>query len=231
MSERLPLVMLTVGLTTLGCEDPDAPARGSLSVAVDAKVFQELVTSDGWAMRLDGVYTSVRGLQLGNFSSASAQSFDLSAVPQTLGEARLAVGRYSAAQFTVERLQVVGSAEKDGVVKRFDWSLEDALRHEACANETVVTASGTAELRLSVDPAQLFRASLADRHRLLFQPIAEADRNEDGEVEGDELWEQDVGSYEADVRRSVATVWELIEALSAQAVLVDGHASCKVTRE
>lgn len=223
MRTALTSFSLAVALASIACGEGGEPSheRGTLSVTMRAELG-ELTTKDGWTLQFDSMSASVRGLTLGSLSASEPQPLALSdGAEQTLGQARVQSGSYGNAHFTVERVELAGSANKDGVQLSFDWQFEAPTHYVRCGEPTRVPADGQGTLRVSLEPAQLFRSSLVADEPLSFQAIADADSG-DLEVVGDELWSADVGNYELGSQRNVSSLWEFIEALVPQLATVAG---------
>jgi hypothetical protein len=88
----------------------------------------------------------------------------------------------------------IGAGTRGSVTKRFDWIFRRSYEIMNCELEgggfstTVELTEGAAsELRIEARPEELFRASPDDSAELVFQPIADADADADGNVTLDEL--------------------------------------------
>lgn len=89
-----------------------------------------------------------------------------------------------------DRLHVRGSAERDGVVKTFDWRIEDPIEFHACLSgygdgagpvALSLESGGSPELRLSIRGEGLFE-SPSQPSMTLFDLVAAADFDGDGEI-------------------------------------------------
>lgn len=164
--------------------------------------------SDGWSVTFDRFLVSLRDIRLAGRSVAAAQ-VDLvtpsAGRGQVLDTFRVDEGDYAGASFTIERLEVEGTAIKaagtaDEATKSFAWTFEEVVAYEDCDTEIKVSADHTSEFQITIHADHLFRDSLvAEEPALVFQPFADADsdRNADGVIETDgELWEAGIGSLD-----------------------------------
>lgn len=233
---RLNPLALPLFALLCACGDDDPPSQGTLRVVVRAEPTSfALTTSDDWEVQFEKLAVSVREVKLAGLALSNSRELDFTAAPGTvleLGEGMVSSGQHTHAAFTMERLVIAGTASKEGVSKHFDWQLEQPTEYVRCANQTRVAADESATLTLVVEPGQLFRNSIASAEpTLLFQAVADADRNDDGEVEGDELWEvPPIAGFDLGDERRISTFWEYMEALVKRVGHVDDDVQCEVER-
>lgn len=89
---------------------------------------------------------------------------------------------------------IIGASARGGVKKSFRWAFRTSYRFTDCEAfgggylTSVELAEGASrQIALEARPRELFRAQADDEAKLLFQPIADADANGDGDVTLDEL--------------------------------------------
>ena len=139
-------------------------------------------------------------------------------------------------------LLALGRGERDGVKKRFQWVFRRTYEIEECdaadgglANVVQFSGGVASVLDLEVRGEELFRQAPSDEAAFAFDPIAEADADEDGEITLAELTEVEVAFDETMLPEGLppeafpATLADLVyEHLLARVVRVAGGGSCQV---
>jgi hypothetical protein len=135
-------------------------------------------------------------------------------------------GEHREPSFTIARVEIEGAAEKDGVEKKFSWVFDSPTNYADCDTSTLVGASQNATLQITVHADHLFYDSLVSQEpQLLFQPLADADTDEDGVLTKAELAEADIGAYDPG-NEKVNDLWSWLVAQHRTLGHVDGEGHC-----
>lgn len=231
----LPLSALL--LTACGGGDDDEPAgKGNISVRAYGESFIEDgipsdAVDDGWAIEFSRFDVTFRDVVVAGVALDDPDTLDLSVASDEsgheLGIISVAARAHAQPAFTIEQAEVVGSAELDGVVKTFHWVFEAPTNYEHCETTTTVKEGETATFQITVHADHLFYDSLvSEEPQLLFQPIADADTDEDGEVTQAELAARDIGAYDPG-NEDIDDLWSFVLAQQRTLGHVDGEGHCE----
>jgi len=192
------------------------------------------VMDDGWAIAFERFEVTVREVTVGGEALGGTYVVDLSEASdgegQELGALELAGGEYTEHSFVLERMEVDGSAEKEGATKSFSWVFERPVAYDECEATTTVVDGGVATFQITVHADHLFYDSLvAEQPQLLFQPLADADSDGDGQIEEVELMGTDIGAYDPGSAGGIDDLWAFLQAQVTTLGHVDGEGHCHAT--
>jgi len=227
--------LTTVAALLSGC----ASASGSVTaVAYGEEFIEEGIPADsvddGWAIHFDRYAVTISAVTIGGSTLEDTETVDLTEPSdgqgQELGTLELPPGDYTDSSFVIQRVEVEGSGEKDGETKTFSWVFDQAIAYGDCDTTTEVTSGEAARFQVTVHADHLFYDSLVSEHpQLLFQPLANADADGDGEIEAAELWETDIGAYDPGSAGGIDDLWTFLEAQARTLGHVDGEGHCHAT--
>ncbi|RDV36458.1 hypothetical protein DV096_18565 [Bradymonadaceae bacterium TMQ3] len=220
------------------CGESDAQSpdgQGMLNIFVYGEDFVEEgipadAMSDGWAIAFDRFQVEVTSVTVGaaNFSDVTT----IEIAPPTggeghqLGELSVDAGTYESVDYALGTIRVGGSAEKEGVTKTFDWTFEVPTTYGECHTTVTVAADQASRLELTIHADHLFYDSLVSEDpALVFDPLAAADTNEDGNISKEELEAALVGTLDVG-NEEIADLWSWLEAQVATLGHIDGEGHC-----
>ena len=215
----------------LGCGSDE----GELEVRAWGQDFIEVgipadALSDGWAIEFSRFEVSFASITIAGQSIADPEPIDLAqpsdGAGQLLGRVTVAAGSYDDAAFEVGRMQVEGSASKDGVSKSFAWTFPLIVFYSECETSTEVPGGGTGELQITVHADHLFHDSLiAEQPALRFDALAAADGDGDDVITMQELAAAELGAYDPG-NVEVESLAGFLEILATTTIHADGEAHC-----
>lgn len=232
----LPLALL---LTACGDDDTNGnPSEGTGMIVVSAygeSFIEEGIpadeVNDGWEIAFDRFEVAVRDIRVAGVELPDPASVDLAESSNDAGHEldRISVpaGTHREPSFTIARVEIEGSAERDGTVKSFHWTLEEPTRYSHCETSTSVRKDGDASFQITVHADHLFYDSLvSEEPQLLFDAFAAADANDDGEVTRAELAARDIGDYDPG-NEDIDDLWSWLVAQHRTLGHVDGEGHCE----
>jgi hypothetical protein len=227
-------------LTACGSDGDGAATEGTGTIAV--RVYGEAFiehgipaeeVDDGWSIVFDRFEVAVHGVRV---AGAALSAEDLPRVDlavesagagHELGRVEVPAGRYHQPSFTIAHVEVVGSAERRGVVKTFDWTFAEPTSYSHCETSTSVEPDGESTFQITVHADHLFYDSLvAEEPRLSFGALAAADGNGDGKLDRAELEARDIGDYDPG-NEDVNDLWSWLVAQTRTLGHVDGEGHCE----
>ena len=191
---------------------------------------------DGWSVTFDRFSVRVRNIHIGDISMEADGTKDLTKASdgegQELGVAEAPVGELVDSGYTIGRMVVSGRAKKGKVEKTFNWAFDGPTRYEECEPKTNVESGEVATFQITIHADHLFADSLvSEEPKLLFQPLADADLDDDGEITEEELAKVDIGAYDPGSEGGVDDLWTWLVRLSATVGHADGEGHCHVHDE
>ena len=227
-------VWLTVILAACG-----STGEGQLRTTVYGESFIEdgipaEEMGDRWSVTFDRFEVTIDDVAVGGVAMPSAEPIDLSVSSggggHLIATATVPEGSLSGARFVIVRADVRGAAEKDGVAKTFAWSFDQPTAYTNCASTTSVVRDGVATFEITVHADHLFYDSLvAEEPQVLFQALADADADQDGEITQGELQVAGIGGYDPG-NQDVADLWSWLVAQYQTVGHVDGEGHCDSRR-
>lgn len=218
-----------------GCSD-DPTGRGDVTVTVYGEAFIEAgipaeAMADGWAVTFDRFVVTVDDVVVGGVAATNSASPDLAVATGGAGHpiASLSVpeGKHTGARFALSRIELAGSASKDGVTKRFEWAFDQPTRFTGCETTTTVADGGQATFEITVHADHFFYDSLvSEAPAVVFQALADADADGDGDITQAELEAADIGGYDPGSAGGVGSLWAWLVAQSQSVGHVDGEGHC-----
>lgn len=238
----LKSLLRTLPLSTLllsACGGDDEPAgTGTISVRAYGESFVEdgipaEEMSDGWAVEFSRFDVTFRDIVVADVALDDPASVDLAVssdgAGHELGTVSAEARAHAEPTFTIARVEVDGSAERDGVTKTFNWVFDGLTRYEQCETTTAVQDGDIATFQITVHADHFFFDSLvSEEPELSFQPIADADADADGEVTQAELAARDIGSYDPG-NEDISDLWSWLVAQYRNLGHVDGEGHCEAT--
>jgi hypothetical protein len=126
---------------------------------------------------------------------------------------------------------VEGAATKGGETVSFSWAFETDTHYVDCQSTAELLEGRAASSQLTIHADHLFYDDLdSPTPNVAFDLIAGADRNADGEVTADELWETDItglARYQVG-SRDVTDLWSFIEVQTSTVGHIDGEGHCEL---
>lgn len=232
------LLALPLALTLpAGCSN-DAGGTSTVDVRVYGESFIEDGIpaddmSDDWAVEFSRFDVELRGIVVAGKALSDPQSIDLSVGSDGKGHevGTLTVDTRGDGEprFTIARVEVEGSAEQGSDTKTFSWVFDSPTRYEQCETTTQVQKNGAAKFQITVHADHFFYDSLvAADPQLLFQPLADADTDDDGEITEAELGAADIGGHDPG-NEDIDDLWTWLIAQSRTLGHVDGEGHCEAT--
>lgn len=231
----LLLCSLGLSLALLGC----GSASGTVNVSAYGEEFIEEGipagdVDDGWNIEFSRFEVTFSAVTVGGARLEDAITVDLSEASdgegQELGTLEVAAGEHEESSFIIERVEVSGSASRDDEEKSFAWVFEGAVAYHECETTTPVVSGEAATFQVTVHADHLFYDSLvAEEPQLLFQPLSDADADDDGEITQEELEDTDIGAYDPGSAGDVNDLWTFLNAQIATLGHVDGEGHCHAT--
>lgn len=241
MTSKTLFIYLTLTLSlsaVMACgDDEDA---GGEEGTVHVKVYGEEFIEDGisaemmdddWAVQFDHFDIEINEVNVGGVDIPTSNAVDIAAASDgsghTLASANIPVGSHGAPGFNIQSVTMAGSATKDDVTKTFELTFDNATHYTDCDTTTTVSADADATVQITIHADHLFHDSLvADSPQVLFQAIADADTDENGEVTQAELEAADIGSYDPGSEGGVDSLWAFLVAQSKTIGHIDGEGHC-----
>jgi hypothetical protein len=230
MVSRTPALFLASSLA-IGCADEateiEVRAWGEhVEGGIAAEAF-----SDGWAVEFSRFEVTLRSISIAGQELADPEPLELSQPSggqgQLVGRVAVPAGDYDDGAFAIERMEVEGSASKDGVSKSFAWSFPLIVYYSACETSTTVPAGGVGTFQISVHPDHLFHDSLvAEQPAVRFDALAAADSDGDDVITMQELSAAGLGDYDASDIPDVENLAAFVGILATTTIHVDGEQHC-----
>lgn len=232
------ILTLCVGaLSACGDDDKDEnKGEGTVKVTVWGEDYIEKgipadEMDDGWAVQFDKFVVTVSDVEVGGVAIATPEPLDIAGDSDgkghALGEGTVPAGSHSAPSFAVKKINLAGKATLDGVTKRFDWTFDQSTHYAECETTTVVPADGEATFQITLHADHLFGNSLVSHDpEVLFQALADADSDENGEITRAELEAADIGAYDPGNDSGIDNLWKFLVAQSQSLGHVDGEGHC-----
>jgi hypothetical protein len=225
-------------LSACASDDEPAAGKGSISVRAYGESFIEHGipaedVGDGWSIAFTRFEVTVRDLQVAGVKLEDRAVVDLAVESagegHVLASAQVAAGAHREPSFTIERVEVEGAAKRDGTTKSFDWTFSEPTHYSQCETTTSVEPDGDATFQITVHADHLFYDSLvAEEPQLLFDALAAADRDDDGEVTRAELEARDIGDYDPG-NEDADDLWSWLVAQHRTLGHVDGEGHCQAS--
>lgn len=238
--EALKRAFPLVTLALVSCSDGEK-GEGSVVVSAYGESFIEegipaSEISDGWQVHFDRFEVSFAAISVGGRTLHGGGPIDLAEASrgegQELGALLLPSGNYTQSSFVIERMEVEGSASREGQTKTFHWIFDEATAYADCETITSVAEGETSSFQLTVHADHLFSDSLvASAPELLFGPLAESDEDGDGAITQRELARQDIGAYDPGNEDGIDDLWAWLSAQAKTLGHVDGEGHCHVATE
>lgn len=243
MNSKSLFLYLTLALTLgtlVACGDDDdddsATGEGTVNVKVYGEDYIEKgipadEMDDGWAITFDKFDISIDELKVGGVKITTPDSLDIAGETDGSGHAlasgTVPAGEHSGPGYSVNRIEMAGSATKDEVTKTFDLTFDAATHYSDCDTTTKVTDGGESNLELTIHADHLFGDSLVSHEpNVVFQALADADADDDGEITQAELEAADIGSYDPGSEGGVDNLWDFLVAQSQTLGHIDGEGHC-----
>ena len=235
----LIFILLPLTLTTfVACGDEDASDAGEGSVTVNVygeEFIEEGIPADamqdGWAIHFDSFVISIDEVEVGGVAIDTPESVDLASDSagngHLLASATVPAGDHGGPGYAVTRIDLTGSATKEGITKTFAWTFDSATHYTDCETTTKVAKDEVATFEITIHADHLFSDSLVSHDPALrFQALADADTDDDGEITRAELEAADLGSYDPGSDGHVENLWAFLSAQSKSLGHADGEAHC-----
>lgn len=233
----LALSLSLAAITACGDDDDNTNVEeGTLTVKVYGEEFIEDgipadQMDDGWAVSFDHFVVSIDQVNVGGVSIPTPDPIDIvgqtSGSGHTLATASVPVGTHDKPSYAITRIKLAGTATKGDVTKAFDFKFEETTHYADCETSTTVEDDANATFEITVHADHLFADSLvSETPRLVFQALADADADDDGNITQAELEAADLGSYDPGSQGGIDNLWAFLSAQSQSVGHVDGEGHC-----
>lgn len=232
----LAIAALAVAPTLLAACGDDPAGRGDVAVTVYGEDFIELgipasEVEDGWSVTFDSFDITVSDIQVADGTIAGPVTLEISEPTEGAGHAvgvvEVDAGSHTGHAFTIDRVELSGSATRDDVTKTFDWVFDAPVRYTACETTTVVSDGGEAAFQITIHADHYFYDSIVSSEpTLVFDELADADVDEDGVITQAELEAADPGALDTGSSGDIDTLWAYLVALNQTLGHVDGEGHC-----
>ena len=229
------VVCCALGFAACG-DETDADGQGDVTVTVYGEDFIELgipadEMADGWSVSFDRFVVNVDDVVVGGVTIPSPDPIDISVetsgAGHSIASAVVPAGDHTNSSFAITRVELSGSASKDGVTKTFDWVFDQTTRYSACETTTKVSDGGDATFQITVHADHFFYDSLvSEEPQVVFQALADADADGDGALTQAELEATDIGAYDPGSAGDVNDLWAWLIAQGHTLGHVDGEGHC-----
>jgi hypothetical protein len=232
----LPLALSA--LTGCGSDDEAAKDRGTgmISVRVYGESFIEDgipadAMNDGWSVEFSRFDVTLADVEVAGAALSNPEPVGVhepsSGEGHEIGTVSANVGPHDKPRFSIARIDAEGSAAKDGATKTFSWTFDTPTHYSSCATTTDVRKGETATFQITIHADHLFYDSLvSEEPQLLFQSLADADADDDGEITAEELGETDIGFYDPG-NEKISDLWSFLVAQHRTLGHVDGEGHCE----
>jgi hypothetical protein len=237
-SPQLALLIPTLLLAACAADDEGDTAQGNVTLTVYGEDFIEAgipvsEMSDGWAVEFEKFVVTVRNVQVAGVILATPASVDLAEASNgdghEIGSLPVRNGDHTDASFSITSVEIEGSAVKDDSIKNFAWSFESPTQYENCETTTTVEEGESATFQITVHADHLFYDSLvSEEPALVFQPLADADADGDGEITQSELESSGIGAFDPG-NVDIADLWAWLVAQHRTLGHVDGEGHCEAS--
>ena len=180
--------------------------EGTIALTIYGESFIEdgipaSAVGDGWGLKFSRFDVSIEDVIIAGENVSVPASVDLLQPSfgkgQELASVLLPAGEYAQTSFVIARVEVAGTATKGTETKSFSWVFDEPTHYSECDPITSVVEGGTTIFQITVHADHLLYDSLvSDLPQLLFQALADADTDEDGDITQAELAVTDIGFYD-----------------------------------
>ena len=190
---------------------------------------------DQWSVTFDRFEVKIDRIVVGGVTMPEAGPVDLSVSTGGQGHliatANVPEGSHSSARFAIARIDLRGSATKDNAIKTFSWSFDQPTEYTNCESTTsVIDSERAATFEITIHADHLFYDSLvAEEPQVLFQALADADTDLDGEITQEELQAAGIGGYDPG-NQDIADLWSWLVAQYHTVGHVDGEGHCDAAK-
>jgi hypothetical protein len=222
------------GVLALACGDGEG--EGTITVTAYGEPFIEEgipadAMDDGWAITFQRFAVSLRDVQVAGVPVGIPALIDVSepsaGAGHEYGSTPMREGNYDNGSFVIDRIVVEGTAILDAATKTFAWEFLAPTSYDACQTTTTVPDGGVGTFQVTVHADHLFYDSLVSEEPLvLFQAMADADTDTDGQITQAELTATGIGSYDPGSEGGVENLWDWLVAATRTIGHVDGEGHC-----
>ncbi len=235
MNNLARLLSLTLSsYACLACSSSDE--EGTVAVTAYGESFIEdgipaSEMSDGWAIEFEHFEVTIEDVAVAGESLTDIDAVDLtensSGDGHEIGTLLVPAGDHTNSSFAITRVDVEGQASKDDETKTFHWVFEHTTMYDECETTTAVEDGGSSTFQITVHADHLFYDSLVSSDpELVFDPLAAADEDDDGEITQDELENADLGALDPGSDDDIEDLWAYLNAQTRTLGHVDGEGHC-----
>lgn len=231
----LAVIICGVFLTACG-EDEQSEETGEVQVTVYGESFIEEgipaeEMADDWSIEFDSFTVELQDIVVGGVTTPAAEPIEISGETDGAGhllvEAEIPVGTHEGPRFVIAEVEVSGSATDGDTTKTFDWTFDHLTHYEECETTTEVVDGESSTFQITIHADHFFYDSLVSEDPdLVFQALADADENDDGEITPQELGDRGIGSYDVGNNSEIDNLWAWLVAQSQTLGHVDGEGHC-----
>lgn len=221
-------------------DDESEVGEGSVIVTTYGEPFIEegipgSEVADDWTVSFSKFEVSIDNVVVGGEDvSASETTIELttpsSGEGHPYGTVELPAGEYTRQSFRVTKVDIVGTATLADESKTFSWVFDAPTTYVDCEATTEVTEGDEASFEITIHADHLLYDSLvAEEPQLLFQALADADSDEDGDITQEELSNTDIAGYDPGSESGIDNLWTWLERQVQTLGHVDGEGHCDVS--
>ncbi len=227
------VALLCASLALAACTGSE---EGNVDVTIYGEDFIEKgipaeEMADGWSVTFDRFVVTLDEVVVGGVDVPSADPTDISVDTDgsghAFGSASVPAGEHTGSSYVLARVEFTGSASKDGVTKTFDWVFDEEVHYTGCETTTAVVSGEATTFQVTVHADRYFYDSLvADEPQVVFQALADADADADGEITRAELEAADIGAYDPGSAGGVDDLWSWLSTQNTTLGHADGEGPC-----
>lgn len=234
---------LALGLS-LGLASCDQEETGTVSVRVWGEGYIEdgvpaADVQDGWSVDFTTFNTEIKDVDIAGERvvlvqpQINATQKSVSDAPgergQEIGSVQVGPGTHTHASFVLVKTLVEGVARKADKTVSFKWEFNTPVRYSQCGASTRVKADTNSQFEITLHADHYLYDSLAAHNdpKLVFDPIAAADLNNDGTITQQELEQTPIADTFDTGSQKVTNMWAWLVAQNLTVAHTDGEHHCK----
>ncbi len=236
MKKFAHMLLLLASTSSFTCSSPDGEGTVVVTAYGESFIEEGIPSSemdDGWQIEFERFEIAIENVVVGGETLAQIESIDLtkgsSGDGHEIGALAVAEGDHTHSSYAITRVDVEGRGTKGDESKTFHWLFHRTTTYHDCETTTSVKDGGSSTFQITVHADHLFYDSLVSTEpNLLFDSLAEADDNGDGEITEGELSSADIGAYDPGSEDGIDDLWAFLNAQAKTLGHVDGEGHCHI---